>query len=55
MFRIVGDGALDVPLEVTRFKLSRICAEQHCADNINKIADEMSRGRDGHFTPYIAA
>lgn len=52
---IVGADALDSPLEATRFELSGICAEQHCADNINKIADEMSRGRDGHFTPYIAA
>jgi len=52
---IVGAGALNSPLEATRFELSGICAEQHCADNINKIADEMSRGRDGHFTPYIAA
>ena len=45
----VGAGALDSPLEATRFELSGICAEQHCADNINKIADEMSRGRDVVF------
>ena len=37
------------PLEATRFELSGICAEQHCADNINKIADETSRGRDVIF------
>ena len=41
---IVGDDALGVPLEVTRFKLSRICAEQHCADNTNEVAVETSRG-----------
>ena len=29
---------------MTRFKLSRICAEQHCADNTNEIAVETARG-----------
>ena len=28
----VGDGALDVPIEVTRLELSGICVDQHCAD-----------------------
>ena len=46
---IVGAGTLDSPLEATRFELSGICAEQHCADNINTIADEMSMGRDVIF------
>ncbi|WP_418813594.1 hypothetical protein, partial [Ruminococcus sp.] len=35
----------DVPLGAIWFGLSRICVEQHCADNTNEIADETSRGR----------
>ena len=46
-----GSGAIsalqkyDVPLGAIWFGLSRICVEQHCADNTNEIADETSRGR----------